>query len=67
MTPNISVLKDKDAKMAYLDKLLLDVVSGRGGSGDYTKEKYESPGMDLEELCAQLEAMAAARRGDGPE
>ena len=52
---------DKAEKLAELDRLFLQVASGQGGSGDYTKEKYEFPEESLEELAAKFEALQAGQ------
>ena len=53
--------RDKTEKMAELERLFLQVASGQGGSGDYTKEKYEFPEETLEELTANFAALQAGR------
>ena len=52
---------DKTEKLAELDRLFLQVASGQGGSGDYTKEKYEFPEENLEELAAKFAALQAGQ------
>ena len=51
--------RDKSEKIAELNRLFLQVASGQGGSGDYTKEKYEFPEESLEELTAKFAALQA--------
>ena len=55
----------KKVGLAEIERLIRQVETRQGGSGDYTKEKQERTQEEIDRMCAEFEVWVARRRAEG--